>query len=257
MGGYGTYRLSAGWPDLFAAIAPTIACTAAETGWTGPPATPRSGAAAVIHRLAPSWRNVQMLSDFGASDTTCSNVAHKAMFAGVDQLGYRYEWREYPGDHLSSAFAALATDMTQWDNFLKGKRVVRDPAHVTYVYNVLADQPEFGLNADHAYWVSGLRARDTSGDAPMGTIDVFSHGFGVGDSLAYPTEDTVGPGYTGKRKTWGDQPSAPVQDVLDIVATNIAAVTIDVARAHLSCNPTLNVTSDGAITITLAGCPAT
>ena len=33
-------------------------------------------------------------------------------------------------------------------------------------------------------------------------------------------------------------------------------MTIDVARAHVDCNVNLAVTSDGPITVTLAGCPA-
>jgi hypothetical protein len=33
-----------------------------------------------------------------------------------------------------------------------------------------------------------------------------------------------------------------------------ATATIDPSRAHVDCNATLNVTSDGPITITLAGC---
>jgi len=254
MGGYGTYRFSAEWPDLFAALAPIIGCTAASTGWTGPPAEPEGGQASTIHPLAAAWRNLPILSDFGLLDTTCNESASRLLFDIVDQLGYRYEWREYPGEHSTSALEAEATSMSQWDDFFRGKQVVHEPAHVSYVYNLLADQRDFGLNVDHAYWLSSLAARDLSGEAPMGTIDVFSHGFGIGDPPANPTESTVGPGYTGKRKTWGDVPAIPVEDMLDVVAKNISAVTIDVARARVSCSPTLHVTSDGPITITLAGC---
>jgi hypothetical protein len=40
-------------------------------------------------------------------------------------------------------------------------------------------------------------------------------------------------------------------------ATNIATATIDVSRAHVGCNANVNVTSDGPIAVTLAGCNRT
>lgn len=254
MGGYGTYRLAAVWPDLFAAAAPVIGCTAPEAGWTGPGSPAQGGEASTIHPLAPSWRHVPLWSVIGMADTTCQLTANRALLALIDGFGYRYEWREYPGEHVSAAFEAVAAEPDQWMNFFAGRRAVRDPARVTYVYNAVADEREFGLRADHAYWISGLAVRDPSGDAPKGAIDVFSHGLGVGDPQVGPTESTVGPGYTGQRKGWGAAPATPAEDVLDIVATNIASVTIDVARARVDCDPMLNVTSDGPVTITLAGC---
>jgi hypothetical protein len=47
-----------------------------------------------------------------------------------------------------------------------------------------------------------------------------------------------------------------VRDALDIKAANIASTTIDPARARVDCGATLNVTTDGPLTIDLGGCGA-
>jgi hypothetical protein len=50
---------------------------------------------------------------------------------------------------------------------------------------------------------------------------------------------------------------APASDTLDINATNIATASINVSRARVDCNATLNITSDGPISVTLTGCNRT
>ncbi|MEA2368988.1 MAG: hypothetical protein QOH38_1706, partial [Thermoleophilaceae bacterium] len=60
--------------------------------------------------------------------------------------------------------------------------------------------------------------------------------------------------FTKQAKTWGPVPKRPSKDALDIDATNVAAATIDPARARVSCGAKLKITSDGPIKVTLAGC---
>jgi hypothetical protein len=45
--------------------------------------------------------------------------------------------------------------------------------------------------------------------------------------------------------------------VLHIDAENLARVVVHPARARLSCHPQLDVTTDGPLTLTLAGCGRT
>ena len=40
---------------------------------------------------------------------------------------------------------------------------------MTYVVNPTMDFPGAGTVADHAYWLSGLKLRDSGGSAPLGT----------------------------------------------------------------------------------------
>ena len=92
----------------------------------------------------------------------------------------------------------------------------------------------------------------------LGTSDVRSEGFGVGDPPVSATQHGAGvltggqiPAipYTSQSKTWGAAPSQPVRDVLDITATNVSAVTIDAARAKVDCAVQLNVTPDGPLSV--------
>jgi hypothetical protein len=134
---------------------------------------------------------------------------------------------------------------------------------VTYVYNPTMDFPADGTTAGHAYWVYDVALRNPSGAAPLGTIDVRSHGFGVGDPTPSATQTGAGvltggqiPAipYTSQSKGWGAAPAQPASNALDISATNVSAVTIDAKRAKVKCNAQLNVTTDGPLTVTLADC---
>ena len=128
--------------------------------------------------------------------------------------------------------------------------VDRNPAHVTYAYNPTMDFPGVQTTAGHAYWVSGVTLRDGSGTAPLGTIDVRSRGFGVGDPAPSGTVNGAGvltggaiPAipYISQSKTWGAAPATPVENQLDIQAQNVSAITIN-ARAPGS-TATLSSTS--------------
>jgi hypothetical protein len=212
--------------------------------------------------IATSLRNVPQYAWTGTADTLCQYWAQTKYFTLMDLLGYRYTWYSFIGvPH--PGFDNEFQPMIDW---IDGKRVVTDPAHVTYVLNEEMNDPEHGLTAGHAYWISGLTLRDATVDPPLGKIDVFSHGFGVKDPVANPTQNGsgvfVGPytkgqntvSYTVKSRDWRDAAVTTAQNQLDIVAQNTATVTIYPARARVDCNAVLNVQSDGPVTVQLAGC---
>lgn len=257
MGGYGTLRTSTLWPDLFVKGAATIPCIAAETNWAGPPAAPTSGEQAVVLHTAESERHVPLLIGIGNVDTTCTHGAQRMFRDTLDSSGYRYDFREYQGDHVGGGVAATALLAPEFAAFLANDRLAGDPPHVTYVMNLKANEARYGLNADRAYWVSELRLRDETGDALFGRIDVYSHGFGLGDPPPLPTQQTTGPGYTGQKKEWGEAQPAPVVSVLDLVVENIRSVTIDTQRARVGCDVSLNVQTDGPVDVRLSGCSKT
>jgi hypothetical protein len=108
-----------------------------------------------------------------------------------------------------------------------------------------------------------VQLRDTTGDPPIGTIDVRSHGFAVGDPPATATSAVAGTlppgnlgvlGYGGQARDWQAAPPAQKANRLDIAAANVKSVTIDPRRAHVTCRAQLAATSDGPLTVTLAGC---
>jgi hypothetical protein len=53
---------------------------------------------------------------------------------------------------------------------------------------------------------------------------------------------------------WGPAPIEAKADRLDVNAKNLSAVTIDPRRAGVDCKAAIDVTSDGPIQVTLAGC---
>ena len=175
-------------------------------------------------------------------------------------------------------FSSRPRDWQPFADFLGDKKRAPDPARVTYAVLQAAIEPRFGINADHAYWVSGLKIRDANGlfaadkadpqsmATPYGEIDVFSYGFGRGEAprvapardtgiYRFGVEDYPWPNYISFKSERASAPAAPVQDALDITAKNIAAVAIDPARAKISCDAKLNVKSDGPISVILIGCP--
>ena len=241
MGGMGTFKLAEEFPDLFAKAQPTVGYSA-------------------VNALVPSLRNIPFLMWNMAVDELVPAASYGPTALALDSAGYRYELDVYaPGEHLTLAindqFAPAAA-------FLGTTTVNRNPAHVTYVIDPALDYPAYGFVANHAYWVSRLTARNAT---TTGTIDVVSHGFGAGDPTPSATQHGAGAltggtipaiAYASQFKTWGPVPSAPTSDSLTITASNVATMTIDVARAHVDCNVALHVTTDGPLTVTLAGCPS-
>jgi predicted esterase len=259
MGGYGTYKFATQFPDLFAKAQPTVGPPG--LGIWVPPAPPTGGASTNTNPMLPSVRNIPFLIWAASSDELVPVAGTQAQARTFDDLGYRYEFDLFqPADHLTLAandqFAPAAA-------FLGTDRVNRNPAHVTYVYNPKMDFAALGTQSGHAYWVSDVALRNGTGDNPLGTVDVRSQAFGAGDPVPGPT--TAGAGtltggnfpalaYVSQTKTWGPAPPALARDRLDIRATNVSSVTIDAKRARISCKAQLSVTTDGPLTVKLAGC---
>ena len=208
--------------------------------------------------LAPSFRYVPQYMWTGTLDTTCAHWAQIEYADTLDTLGYRYQFYEFPVGHA----LPIGNEFGPMFAFMDFRRVVRDPPHITYVLNDVMNEADVGLNADHVYWLSDLTLRDDTLSPPIGTIDVFSHGFGVADAPPTATQfesglmqGTAGPvPYTLQSRDWGTASPIPVRNQLDIRATNVSHVTIHPQRARVDCNATLNVTSDGPLVVALAGC---
>jgi hypothetical protein len=259
MGGYGTYKFATQYPDLFAKGQPVVGPPG--LGIWLPPAPPSGGDSTNTNHMLPSVRNIPFLIWNAVSDELVPYPGPKLQAQTFDDLGYRYEFDSFaPAEHLT---LAINDEYQPAADFLGTTKVDRNPPHVTYVVNPKMDFPGVDTVADHAYWLSGLTLRDSSGDAPRGAIDVRSEGFGAGDPPAGPTENGGGAltggtlpaiAYTSQSKSWGPAPPAPVRNVLNIDAGNISTLTIDPKRARVSCSAQLNVATDGPLTVTLGGC---
>ena len=240
MGGIGTYRLGGRWPDLFARAAPIVATSTTSNNT----------------RYLHSFRNLPLMIWVAALDELQNVAWQEETFAAQREIGLRFShFRFESWDHLSPSTYDHYQPMA---DFLGEHRVERDPAQVTYVIDPVPDNPARGIVADHAYWLSGLKARG----AGVGTIDVLSHGFGQGEPLVKPVAQSQGvltggnhepAPYTLREQAWEATP-APRADRLTVTANNVSAATIDARRARVSCAPSISLTSDGPLDLQIA-CP--
>ncbi len=261
MGGYGTYKFTSQFPDLFARAQPTVGPPG--LGIWVPPSPPQPGGEqSLTERMLPSVRNVPFLIWDETTDELVPIAGVLEQVKRFDELGYRYIFDQFQaGEHLT---LAINDEYAPAAAFLGDETVNRNPAHVTYAYNPSMDFPADGTTAGHAYWLYNVTLREAGGSAPLGTIDVRSEGFGTGDPT--PTETAHGAGvltggqipaipYTSQEKSWGAAPSTPAADVLHVNATNISRASIDASRARVDCSAQVQASSDGPLQLTLADCP--
>ncbi len=260
MGGYGTYKFTSQFPDLFARAQPTVGPPGLGV-WVPPGPPEPGGERSNTERMLGSVRNIPFLIWDETTDELVPIAGVLKQVEKLDSLGYRYEFDQFQaGEHLT---LSINDEFQPAADFLGTETVDRNPPHVTYVYNPTMDFASDGTSAGHAYWVYGVTLREGAGSAPLGTVDVRSQGFATGDPA--PGETTHGAGaltggqipaipYTSQSKAWGAAPSESTTDALDITASNVSAVTIDAKRARVDCNAALHVSTDGPLSVTLADC---
>ncbi len=260
MGGFGTFRLGAQFPDLFARAQPTVGTTGFDLGGGPKPKIPQ---------LA-SLRWVPVLMWNGRYDELVPPAGFQPVAAELRRLGYRYELDVF--DRLTTSLPLPTPNHLQlavndvWRPaaaFLGAARVVVNPPRVTFAANPQLDAPRLGLVADHAYWISGVRVGNR---AQLGMVDVRSGGFGRGDARVSPVRrgsrslrgGVLGPRpFVSERRTWGPLPRARRRDALVIDLKNVRALTIDVRRARVSCRARVTVRTSVPIRVRLAGCRGT
>jgi predicted esterase len=237
MGAFGTFKLAEQFPDLFARAQPTV------------------GESSDTNMLA-SLRNIPVLMWNATADELVPPSSYLPTAQELDTLGYRYELDQFAAEHLT---LAIHDQYAPAAAFLGTAEVDRNPPHVTYVVNPSLDHPQLSFVADHAYWLSKARTRG----AGQGKLDAISHAFGTGDPTASATQTGTGTlpdgnlgtlAFTSQFRTWGPEPPIATADRIDLTATNISEVTINPARAGVTCDVDLNLTSDGPITVMLTGC---
>ena len=243
MGGFGTFRLLARWPDLFGRGMSTV------------------GAPGSVSDQLASLRNTPLMTWNAGADELVNIRTSEQTVTDMTAAGVRFvHWLFPSADHLT---LATNDEYGPAAEFLGEYRADRSPPHVTYVVDTREDSKEALAVGDHAYWVSRVRLRETQ--ASRGTIDVSSGGFGVGDQpvLDIATgEGTLNGGdhgpmpFQSRERAWGPAPSKGRTDKLFLKAANIGAATFDGTRARVGCAPKLYVETDGPLDLTVACTPA-
>jgi poly(3-hydroxybutyrate) depolymerase len=261
MGGYGAYKLGLQWPDLFGRAFTTVGPPG--RGIWVPPGPPSGGQATNTNPLLENARWVPFMNWAGRTDSLVPIAGPRAQQARFDELGLRSQLWTYPGGHYDLA----ARDEWQAARaFLAAPAVQRDPRRVDYAFMPDSDRRALGLRHDHAYWVSGLRVRDRSGDPradpARGEISARSsartRGFGqAGDPVRRRVTSPRGgpPAPESVAGTeWRRLRRLPARNALELRLENVGRVTIDGRRAGLSGRRCLRVTiaSDGAARVRLS-----
>jgi len=178
MGGYGTWRLAALYPDQFAAgivwAGPTtpyaIWPAPAPVTWPypNPPMCDRdaSGCGFSLTDVFDNLDHVPMFVIHGGADELVPSTGPEGWMAHFDAVGGSYRYVLYPNHGHETSYPGTTDGwVREWLGDLPKRQ--RSPTFVEYT--VVADLQQEGLTYDGAYWVDGLRL---AGDALEGRIAV-------------------------------------------------------------------------------------
>jgi hypothetical protein len=243
MGGFGTYRLLARYPDLFARGFSIV----------GRPGSADDQLISLRHTPLMKW-------NAGADELVHVTTAEQA-HADLVEAGIPHTYWLFPtADHLT---LATNDEFAPGAEFLGEARVVREPHVVSYVVDPSEDNADAGVVADRAYWLSGLRVRDEA--AGVGIVEALSEAGGLDVPEPGDVEQDAGaleggawgPMPYGERSLeLGDAPVIEAADRLRLELTNVARVVVDPAGAGLTCRAEVVVDSDGPVDVVMDGCPA-
>lgn len=236
MGGFGTFRLGAFYPDLFART--FIVAAAANDTYEGS-----------TDRLLDTFRSLPTLMWNGANDQLVPAPAYTMTQERLQELGYRHKLNIFPGyDHFTFA---IDDEWGPGRDFLSDSEVPCCPPQVTYRRIPDFDAEEFGLIHDGAFWISDVEVET---DASDGTIDARSLAVGKAPPNAIDYERVgTDPAPHQKRGTEWDLPpeSISVKNALEIKLTDVTDATIWVTGAGLDPNEPIRLSVESEQKATL------
>lgn len=249
MGGYGAYRFAALYPHLFAGMVNWVGFTGDATNNPVTDDTGRapSGGIGNVIDFVGNLRHIPSALLYSGADELVhvnSALAMEQAYAKTDNV---YEFYLHPyADHLTYA---IVDDWTKESAYLKDRRLVRDPARVTYRTDPSLAFPEYGIRHDRAYWVSEVTGRGE------GYVDVDVTSAGCGSSspvLKRGNGAGVGPAafawVSTKQEVAEGTPIART-GTLTGTLTNLRSATVDVTASCLSGPVTYDLTTDGPTTL--------
>lgn len=267
MGGYGANRLLVTNPDLFAGGVLHSAAVGDAThdyGGTSYEDAYNPGQGNPVDLLENN-RNHRIQFIHGIPDQSAFYALLELELQRLDELGYPHEVLSHPTWQHTTVFTV--NDWRREAAFISSLHGDADPPHVTYSTSEAWWRPDVspGLVFDRAYWVSGLRVRDTSqGLHSLGTVDAVTLGLGKSEPVtaAIPAAFFTGPPApylrTGREIVGATKPSPANQFTTSL--TNLSAVAFDLARMGVTTATDFaaDVTTDGPVELRLVGAaPAT
>jgi predicted esterase len=256
MGGWAAYKFGLAHPDLFATALslegpPTCGIEIVPGSRLPSDQDPTSHCYADgdATKVVASARWLPYGVSQGAVDELVPVTSGLAQVQLFDQLDYRYHFEFFPAeDHLVFATQDRFGTLASW---VGSHTRATNPGHVSYAWYPDLDRPSFGIGTTTAYWLSGLAGR-TRTPGTVASVEAVSRGIpdpaitvarsGPSLQVADPTPAAV------FDLTWAFGARPASTDRLSLTLQDVSALTVDGARAGLSC-PTVTVTSDGPATL--------
>lgn len=238
MGAVGVYRLTATYPDVFAAGA-VIAGGAAGGGTRPVAGGPDLASASPDLNTTPllgNLRGVPLFIGQGALDELNPLPGAVEPPMRLDELGYRHRWQLYPAEaHTPMGLKDGFEDSARYLDILR--RTDPCPRQVTYAWWPGLDRPDLGIGTVGAYWVRNLTAARTA-PGVLATVDATSHAIITPDPIVERTRTfepsaDLSPAYV-QEITWrdGTEAKSPKRQ-LDLVLRNVAHLTVNATCARL------------------------
>lgn len=261
MGGYGTLRMAALYPQLFAGAVNWVGFTGDifNTPLPGNPIPPNTsgsgsenGAVGNVIDFIGNLRHIPTANLYAGEDElvhASTGIAMGQAFANAVDVPYVW-WFHPLAEHLTFA---LLDEWVKEANYSANRLRVNNPPRVTYRTDESFEYPEYAIKHDRAYWISAIQGRAS------GYIDIDLTSFGCGGTV--PVHETgqsagTGPGpllwVSQFRSETGRAPLAQSSRIEGTLA-NLAELTIDVAGACLGSAPVqYSLGTDGPATLRLS-----
>jgi len=249
MGGYGTYKMGAQYPDLFAKAFAIVG--PADENITGGPTGGRVDDEQNTMDILENLRNLPLLMWNGGVDELVPVAGVLQFEQRLVDLGYRHELDLFPtSDHF---LLSVVDEWAPGKTFLGDATIDPSPSHVTYRAVPAMDVPALGLVHDHAFWISNVRVAE---GAPSGIVDARSLIRGEGAPVVH---GLTGAGtdplpHVKRGVTWEPTVTAK-RNAIEVTAEGVSGVTVWVERAGVDAAKPfeLSVTSPTPVSVVLAG----
>ena len=277
MGGWGSYLLAATHPDLFAGGFSIVGPPALGL-WPYPSQPTDSQNNRPLYWTNPLVGNFRHMPFVVFEGTDDELVPFTGPMAQTDtMLANKQPFRFYLYDGYEHFTFAISDEFSLGVQYLGNARRASNPAQVTFTRAPCLDpamwNPDYGLVADHAYWVHDIALREaptqtTCVDPDASLDEVNRSGSVEATSLAIPrfTDDGQpvagagpAPEQTGTYQMTGYDPAPgtllPASNALTLTLTNVGSLLVDGNAARLATDQplTVTVTTDGPATIRLSG----
>lgn len=251
-GGYVAYRMAELYPDRFAGLVSWVGFTGSASNGlplAGTALDYSAGAIGNALELVGNLRHVPAAMLYAAEDEVIHAWTALGMERAFAETDNRYRFYLHPvAEHLT---LALLDDWRKEAAYLSHRKLVRDPARVTFRTATYLDDPAHGIVHDRAYWLSDIVGRTSA----YADVDLATHACGgsepiLGKSFAAGLKPVP---WTSTEQSAVGYKAVGRAALLTGSLSNVASVTVDAGRTCLEGGRfDYRITTDGPATLVLS-----